>query len=64
MDFRADLEKEAALVGGLAGTKVLDLNRVGGNPRLVVENLDLHEVCASDLRSEGQAPHDGQVAKG
>ena len=59
----ADLEEEAALVGGLAGAEVLDLDRVRGDARLVVEDLDLDEVRAADLGAQGQAPHDGELAQ-
>ena len=59
----ADLQEEAALVGGLPGAQVLDLDGVRGDARLVVEDLDLDEVRAPDLRAERQAPHDGEVAQ-
>src|SRR5579884_2781641 len=36
----ADLEKEAALVGGLTGAEVFDLDGVGRNAVLVVVDLD------------------------
>ena len=41
---RADLEEEAALVGGLPGAQILDLDRVRGDALLVVVDLDLDEV--------------------
>ena len=34
-----------------------------GTLRLVVEDLDLDEVRASDLRAQRQAAHDGEVAE-
>ena len=60
---RADLEEEAALVGGLPGAEVLDLDRVRGDALLVVEDLDLDEVRAADLRARRQPAHDGEVAQ-
>ncbi len=61
--LRADLQEEAALVGGLSGAQILDLDRVRGDALLVVEDLDLDEVRAPDLRAERQAPHDREVAQ-
>ena len=52
----ADLEEEAALVGGLAGAQVFDLDGVGGHALLVVEDLDLDEVRrARPARAAGAA---------
>ena len=59
----ADLEKEAALVGGLSLAQVLDLDGITRNPVLVVVNLDLDEVRAANLCSMGQPPHDLQVTQ-
>ena len=60
---RADLQEEAALVGGLPGAKILDLDRVRGNALLVVVDLDLDQVRAADLGARRQPPHDRQVAQ-
>ena len=51
----ADLEEEAALVGRLAGAQILDLDRVRGDALLAVEDLDLDEVRAPDLRARRAA---------
>ena len=61
--LRADLEEEAALVGGLPGAQVFDLDRVRGDAPLVIEDLDLDEVRAPDLRAQRQAANDGEVAE-
>ncbi len=61
--FGADFEKEAPFVGGLSGAEVLDLDGVRRRAALVVEDLDLHEVRASDLRSERKAPDHREVAE-
>ena len=60
---RADLQEEAALVGGLPGAQILDLDRVRGDALLVVEDLDLDEVRAADLGARRQAAHDREVAQ-
>src|SRR5690606_21218773 len=61
--LRADLEEEAALVGGLSRAEVLDLDRVRRDAALVVEDLDLDEVRPPDLRAERQPPDDGEIAQ-
>lgn len=60
-DSGAHLEEEAPLVGGLPGAEVLHLDGVGRDARLPVEDLDLDQMRAPDLRTERQATDDGQV---
>ncbi len=60
---RADLQEEAALVGGLAGAQIFHLDGVGGHALLVVVDLDLHEVRAAHLRPHRQAARHGEAAQ-
>lgn len=58
-----DLEKEAALVGGLTCAQVLDFDGVGWEAALVVVDFDFHQMGLSDLSSARQAPSHREVTE-
>jgi hypothetical protein len=60
----ADLEEEAAFVRGLGDAEVFDLDGVGGDFGLGVDDFDLDNVGTSHLGADGEPSAHGQAAEG